>query len=210
MMAACTSRAIATRHLRPLAASTSLRRDHRLAAPALRRWTRADPARQPSPSPGRRLIASAAADGGPGAPGGNGDEGKRPTLLVLGGNGFVGRQVVRLAAGAGFDVLSISRRGAPDREGDAEPWEARVTWLKGDVVKDPEVIGRVLAEELGPYRALSGVSRPHATPLIPPESRSVPPTLGVYGGHVSPLFLSGPSSVSYGSTSGPCLLFTAS
>eukprot|EP00873_Tetraselmis_striata_P039394 jgi/Tetstr1/459658/TSEL_005014.t1 len=106
----------------------------------------------------RRIAAGTVSGEGPeaAASGEDADAGKRPTLLVLGGNGFVGRHVVRFAAGAGFDVVSISRRGAPPREGEAEPWEARVTWLQGDVVKDPEVIGRAIAE-LGPYRALSGV-----------------------------------------------------
>ncbi len=33
-----------------------------------------------------------------------------PTVIVLGGTGFLGRHVMRLAVEAGYDALSLSRR----------------------------------------------------------------------------------------------------
>eukprot|EP00192_Tetraselmis_astigmatica_P013955 CAMPEP_0117664794 /NCGR_PEP_ID=MMETSP0804-20121206/9431_1 /TAXON_ID=1074897 /ORGANISM="Tetraselmis astigmatica, Strain CCMP880" /LENGTH=312 /DNA_ID=CAMNT_0005472093 /DNA_START=607 /DNA_END=1545 /DNA_ORIENTATION=+ len=59
-------------------------------------------------------------------------------LVVLGGNGFVGGEIVRAAALAGYDIISVSRRGAP---ADAT---AGVAWEKGDLVADPGLVGRVL------------------------------------------------------------------
>jgi len=51
-------------------------------------------------------------------------------LLVLGGNGFVGREVCRLAVQRGWEVTSLSRRGEnpePDDE-----YLAAVNWVAGD------------------------------------------------------------------------------
>lgn len=51
-------------------------------------------------------------------------------LLVLGGNGFVGREVCRLAVARGYQVTSLSRRGE-----NPEPKDellAQVLWVKGN------------------------------------------------------------------------------
>lgn len=54
--------------------------------------------------------------------------GKR--LLVLGGNGYVGREVVKLAVDRGYEVTSLSRRGeSPDPDDERF---AKVNWVKGD------------------------------------------------------------------------------
>ena len=51
-------------------------------------------------------------------------------LLVLGGNGFVGREVCRLAVQRGFQVTSLSRRGENPEPGNQEldqvPWLEKV------------------------------------------------------------------------------------
>lgn len=64
-------------------------------------------------------------------------------LLVLGGSGFVGREVVRNAVECGFNVTSLSRRGAnplPDDE-----LLAQATWLSGDAT-DPATVERHIRE----------------------------------------------------------------
>lgn len=53
-------------------------------------------------------------------------------LLVTGGNGFIGRQVCRLAVADGHDVTSVARSGPPD-PGERGPWTDDVTWVAADV-----------------------------------------------------------------------------
>lgn len=55
-------------------------------------------------------------------------------LVVLGGDGFIGSAVARVAIEEGHEVVSISRSGRP--EGQA-PWLDAVTWVRGNVL-DPE------------------------------------------------------------------------
>lgn len=54
------------------------------------------------------------------------------TLLVVGGSGFVGREVCRLAVRDGHGVRSVSRRGRPDVDA---PWADRVSWTSADVFR---------------------------------------------------------------------------
>ncbi len=54
------------------------------------------------------------------------------TLLVVGGSGFIGREVCRLAVRDGHDVRSVSRRGRPDVD---TPWTDRVSWTSADLFK---------------------------------------------------------------------------
>jgi len=51
-------------------------------------------------------------------------------LLVLGGGGYVGSEVCRIAVGRGYDVTSLSRRGENPDPGDQRL--AAVRWVKGD------------------------------------------------------------------------------
>ncbi|KAJ8608492.1 hypothetical protein CTAYLR_005734 [Chrysophaeum taylorii] len=51
-------------------------------------------------------------------------------LLVLGGTGYVGREVVRRGVRRGYDVTSLSRRGENPQAGD--PVMDAVTWIAGD------------------------------------------------------------------------------
>ena len=53
-------------------------------------------------------------------------------ILVIGGNGFIGREVCRLAARKGHVVLSLSRGGRPNRW---QPWMPQVQWVAGDVTR---------------------------------------------------------------------------
>jgi len=65
-------------------------------------------------------------------------------LLVLGGTGFVGSELCRQALAHGFEVVSVSRRGHPvtPQQGSLK----QVDWRCGDVVKNPEVLSRILKE----------------------------------------------------------------
>lgn len=56
-------------------------------------------------------------------------------LLVLGGSGFIGSNVCRIAVQEGHDVISVSRRGRP---GEARGlWADRVQWVEGNIL-EPE------------------------------------------------------------------------
>ena len=59
-------------------------------------------------------------------------------LLVIGGNGFVGRQVCKYAVRSGkFAVTSLSRRGECPKPNDPEL--ASVTWVAGNALDKPTV-----------------------------------------------------------------------
>lgn len=68
--------------------------------------------------------------------------GLAPKILILGGTGFIGSTVSRIAVSSGFQVTSLSRRGIPSP--DSKPVEG-VTWLQGDAT-DPAVLHRVIKE----------------------------------------------------------------
>jgi len=74
-------------------------------------------------------------------------EGKR--LLVLGGNGYVGSQVARLAVDRGWSVTSLSRRGQKPDDGPlglfADARLDKVRWVAGDAT-DPATIQALIAE----------------------------------------------------------------
>ncbi|CAN0093863.1 unnamed protein product, partial [Discosporangium mesarthrocarpum] len=72
-----------------------------------------------------------------------------PRLLILGGTGFIGSTIAKFAVKSGFEVTSISRRGAPSPTTDPDTFPAHgISWLQGDVT-DPEVVQRVIQQ--GPY-----------------------------------------------------------
>lgn len=51
-------------------------------------------------------------------------------IVIFGGSGFLGQRLVRLAAEKGYQVVSVSRKGAPIP---AESWHTKVEWVKADV-----------------------------------------------------------------------------
>lgn len=53
-------------------------------------------------------------------------------LIVTGGDGFVGRHICRIAVAEGHDVLSISRSGRGDVEGE---WADSVEWVAANVLQ---------------------------------------------------------------------------
>lgn len=57
------------------------------------------------------------------------------TLLVVGGSGFIGRAVCRLAVHDGHEVRSVSRSGRPPAD---DPWADAVSWTSADLFR-PEV-----------------------------------------------------------------------
>jgi len=65
------------------------------------------------------------------------------TILVLGGSGFLGRNICKLAVQLGYDVVSVSRRGEPV---DPELLLPGVTWHRGNLVKDPDCLAPLLKE----------------------------------------------------------------
>ena len=78
----------------------------------------------PAPRTSRRLRPTAVADGG--APAAAPPPPKR--VLVLGGSGFVGREVCRRAIAKGYTVTSISRCGENPLPDDAAL--ASVAWVR--------------------------------------------------------------------------------
>jgi hypothetical protein len=65
-------------------------------------------------------------------------------LLVLGGTGFVGRELVRRARQKGYTVVSISRRGKLTGETDES-----VTWVSGDASNQKTV--QAIIDDFGPF-----------------------------------------------------------
>ncbi|CAB1115868.1 unnamed protein product [Ectocarpus sp. CCAP 1310/34] len=63
-----------------------------------------------------------------------------PKILVLGGTGFIGSTVSRIAVDSGCEVTSLSRRGTPSPDSDPLPG---VNFLKGDAT-DPAVVRQVI------------------------------------------------------------------
>ncbi|OQR89665.1 hypothetical protein ACHHYP_06129 [Achlya hypogyna] len=53
-------------------------------------------------------------------------------LLVVGGNGFVGSNILQRAVAKGIEVRSLNRSGKPEW-GDQVPWVDKVDWVQGDV-----------------------------------------------------------------------------
>ena len=54
------------------------------------------------------------------------------TLLVVGGSGFIGRDVCRFAVRDGHEVRSVSRSGRPDVD---EDWADAVSWTSADLFR---------------------------------------------------------------------------
>ncbi|XP_071724028.1 uncharacterized protein At1g32220, chloroplastic-like [Rutidosis leptorrhynchoides] len=55
---------------------------------------------------------------------------KSERLVVLGGNGFVGSSICKVAVSKGIEVVSLSRSGRPAY---SDSWVDQVTWVSGDV-----------------------------------------------------------------------------
>ncbi len=62
------------------------------------------------------------------------------TLLVVGGSGFIGRDVCRFAVRDGHEVRSLSRSGRPAVDGD---WADAVAWTSADVFRPNAWRGRL-------------------------------------------------------------------
>uniref|UniRef100_A0A7S0QX38 NAD-dependent epimerase/dehydratase domain-containing protein n=1 Tax=Pyramimonas obovata TaxID=1411642 RepID=A0A7S0QX38_9CHLO len=63
-------------------------------------------------------------------------------ILVLGGTGYVGSEVCRIALSRGYSVVSVSRRGLVEGSDQLKG----VDWRKGDVVADPAIVAHILSE----------------------------------------------------------------
>lgn len=94
-----------------------------------------------------RSPVALAAEGSDGPEGSGAIQASKPgvgkKLLVLGGNGFVGREVCKLAVDRGYTVTSLSRRGEnPDP---ADPKLAAVNWVKGNAA-DSYTVSQLVGE----------------------------------------------------------------
>ncbi|BFZ53509.1 hypothetical protein PYCC9005_000534 [Savitreella phatthalungensis] len=98
-----------------------------------------------------------------------------PTLLVMGGAGFLGSHICRSALTKGWRVIAVNRGGRPNGEGSsfkgtdnqAQEWTEQVEWLKGDALRPDsfaEALQRVdhIAHTIGvlDYRGFLSESRP--------------------------------------------------
>ena len=73
-------------------------------------------------------------------------------LLVIGGNGYVGREVCKNAVQLGYAVTSLSRRGeCPDAN---DPFLSQVDWRAGNALDKPTIKAAVGKADAGmPHRA---------------------------------------------------------
>mmetsp|Transcript_9879 Transcript_9879/g.14864 ORF Transcript_9879/g.14864 Transcript_9879/m.14864 type:complete len:315 (-) Transcript_9879:145-1089(-) len=102
-------------------------------------------------------------------------------LLVLGGSGFVGREVCKRAIDEGFQVTSLSRRGENPLPGDEKL--SQVAWIKGNALDQKTVDGLVkdadaVVHSMGLlFDVNSGLTNLN---LITSGSRSVPDESSTY------------------------------
>lgn len=64
----------------------------------------------------------------------------KKSIVVAGGNGFLGSRICKSAVARGWDVTSISRSGEPSwssvtSSSTPPAWSSSVTWAKGDILK---------------------------------------------------------------------------
>lgn len=59
------------------------------------------------------------------------------TLCIIGGSGYVGFNVAKIAAAAGIKVISVSRSGKPANKSDGNI--ENITWIKGDAMNAEEL-----------------------------------------------------------------------
>jgi NADH dehydrogenase len=64
----------------------------------------------------------------------------RYKVCVLGGSGFIGAEICRLAVAMGHEVISVSRGGRPALD---EPWLEGVTWVGAHVLDTDEWAGHL-------------------------------------------------------------------
>lgn len=67
------------------------------------------------------------------------NNGLKPTIVVFGGNGYVGQRVCEIGVKSNYNVISISRKGKPenDKFDNQGAWTNKVQWLQGDAL-DPK------------------------------------------------------------------------
>ena len=71
--------------------------------------------------------------------------GEKGKLLLLGGTGFVGSEILRYATGQGYKVVALSRRGSPPSGAAPSIGAGSVEWRAGNAI-DPTVVPAILAE----------------------------------------------------------------
>ncbi len=64
---------------------------------------------------------------------------QREKVIVIGGSGFIGRELCRLAVALGHEVVSISLEGKPEIDELEEPWVVGVEWRQDDIERSSEI-----------------------------------------------------------------------
>ena len=54
----------------------------------------------------------------------------REKIIVLGGSGYIGREICRVGRQLGHHIVSVSKEGRPD---DDDPWVEGIEWIQADV-----------------------------------------------------------------------------
>ena len=130
-------------------------------------------------------------------------EKRAPSVLVLGGNGFVGSAVCSAALDAGLRVSSLSRSGRPgwvDKLDAAEQethWAGQVEWKSGDVFVPAD-----LEAAMGGSGCAAALPPPHSSPDLPPPVRrredrvdAVVSTIGAFGNYETMVRMCGQATV---------------
>ena len=82
------------------------------------------------------------------------------SLLVFGGNGFVGSAICKYAVYQGIKVISLSRSGRPRK---TEPWQSSVEYIKADALDRSSYLS-LIPQALGIIHSV-GVLIDSKTPL---------------------------------------------
>ncbi|KAJ1973530.1 hypothetical protein H4R35_004070 [Dimargaris xerosporica] len=89
-------------------------------------------------------------------------------ILVVGGSGFLGTSVCRVALQRGLQVVSLSRRGAPIRPHPTAPrpaWQEQVQWQQGDALQ-PDTYAKVAQDCHGIVHTVGTLLEADYKPLI--------------------------------------------
>ncbi|KAJ1981473.1 hypothetical protein H4R34_002067 [Dimargaris verticillata] len=89
-------------------------------------------------------------------------------ILVVGGSGFLGSSICRVALQRGLEVVSLSRHGAPARPHPTAPrpaWHEQVHWQQGDALQ-PDTYAKVAQDCSGIVHTVGTLLETDYKPLI--------------------------------------------
>jgi len=56
-------------------------------------------------------------------------------IVIIGGNGYIGRNIAKHAINRGFKVTCVSRSGVPKEK---THWDSKITYIKGNALRPEE------------------------------------------------------------------------